>query len=184
MNRIGQLRFALKETFSRTEGWLIALLGAFFVLGLALVLSNLKLLGFIVHEERFTFGLKVKSAFEILWNTRVAFLHEGGFVTLILALLFGVNAALIDRYMRRQVQLHRAAGASAVGIVIGLLGVGCAACGSALFASLFGIGGALAFLPFHGQEFSWIGILCVTLSTFSLARKLAEPAACPIPEKS
>lgn len=181
--RIGHLRSALKETFSSREGWIAALAAALLVVLLSVVLSNLKLLGFILKEEYFSIGLKFKSVLQTLWGGRVTFAHEGGAVTLALALLTGVNVALIERYMRRQVRLHRAAGASAIGVLVGLLGVGCAACGSALFASILGTGGALATLPLRGQEFSWIGIVLVIISTFSLARKLVEPEACAIPEK-
>jgi hypothetical protein len=127
--------------------------------------------------------LKLKSLLQILWGGRVSFAHQGGSVTIALALLFGINAAFIERYMRRQVRLHQAAGASAIGVLVGLLGVGCAACGSALLASLLGTGGALAALPLRGQEFSWIGIVLVIASSFSLARKIVEPEACGIPQK-
>lgn len=182
--KLAHLRAALQETFSSLEGWLVAFGGFAFIVLFAVILSNLKLLGFILHEEYFGIGLKLKAMFQTLWGGRVAFLHKGGASTLVLAMLFGVNAAFIERYMRRQVRLHQAAGASAFGVLVGLLGVGCAACGSALFASLLGTGGALAALPLRGQEFTWLGILLVLLSTFSLARKLVEPEACIRPEKT
>ncbi len=183
MKRIGYLRAAMKETFSSPEGWIVAFAGCAFIVLFSIVLSNLKLLGFILNEEYFSFGLKVKSVLQTLWSGRVTLAHAGGSVTAALALLFGVNAALIERYMRRQVRLHQAAGASAIGVLVGLLGVGCAACGSALLASLLGAGGALAALPLRGQEFSWLGIALVVFSTFSLARKLVEPETCKIPQK-
>lgn len=183
MKRIAHMRAALKETFSRPEGWIVFVAGFIFVVLLGMTLSNLKLLGFIFRESDFSLSLKLSSAVQTVWGGRVAFRLEGGFVTLLLAFFFGLNAALIGRYMRRQVQLHQAAGASVIGIAVGLLGVGCAACGSALLASVLGVGGALAFLPFHGQEFSWLGILLVSLSSFSLARKIAEPETCAIPQK-
>lgn len=181
--RLGHLRAALKETFSSPEGWIVAFSAALLVALSSVVLSNLKLLGFILNEKYFGLGLKFTSVLQTLWGGRVTFVHEGGAVTLGLALLSGVNFALIERYMRRQVRLHQAAGASVIGVLVGLLGVGCAACGSALFASLLGTGGALAVLPLRGQEFSWVGIVLVIISTFSLARKLVEPEACAIPER-
>ncbi|WKZ29631.1 MAG: hypothetical protein QY323_02775 [Patescibacteria group bacterium] len=179
--RFRHLLSALKETFSTTEGWLVAFGGFAFILLFAAVLSNLKLLGFIAQEDYFSLGLKLKAALQTLWGGRVTFLHKGGPLTLALAVLFGINVAFIVRYMRRQVRMHRAAGASALGVLVGLLGVGCAACGSALFASLLGTGSALAALPLRGQEFTWLGIALVLLSTFSLARKLVEPEACARP---
>jgi hypothetical protein len=182
--RIEHLRAALRETFSSPEGWLVAFGGSACIVLFSVVLSNLKILGFILNEDYFSFGLKLKSVLQTLWGGRFTFGHEGGSVTLVLAGLFGVNTAFIERYMRRQVRLHHAAGASAIGVLVGLLGVGCAACGSALLASLLGTGGALAALPLRGQEFSWIGIVLVVLSTFSLARKIVEPEACAMPAKT
>ncbi len=182
--RIRYLHSALKETFSSLEGWLVALGGFAFIVLFALTLSNLKLLGFILQEEHFGVGLKLKAVFQTLWGGRVAFMYKGGTLTLVLATLFAVNAAFIERYMRRKVRLHQAAGASAAGVLVGLLGVGCAACGSALFATLLGTGGALAVLPLRGQEFTWLGILLVLISTFSLARKIVEPEVCAVPPKS
>ena len=187
MTKTAYMRAALKETFSRPEGWIAFVAGFVFVALLAMILSNVKLLGFIFHERTFSTGFKVTSALQTIWGGRVTFRHEGGYVTLILAFLFGLNAALIERYMQRQVQLHHAAGASVIGIVVGLLGVGCAACGSAVLSSLLGAGaavGGVAFLPYHGREFSWIGIVLVIVSMFGLARKIVEPEACAIPEKN
>jgi hypothetical protein len=113
-------------------------------------------------------------------------MHDGRWPVLLMALLFGLDAALIAHYMRRQVRLNKVAGASAVGVVIGLLGVGCAACGSVFLTSLLGLGtalGVLAWLPLHGQEFTWLGVVIVVGSVFSIAKKIVDPEACAIPKK-
>ncbi|HJV32919.1 MAG TPA: hypothetical protein VJ694_02725 [Patescibacteria group bacterium] len=182
MKRLKQLRIALREAFAGPSGYVAAFLGALFVLLLSLSLASMSLLRFTFRESEFPFALKLRTAAEVLWNGRLVFVHEGGWVALPLAALFGLNAALVYRYMREQVRVNHAAGASVVGIVIGLFGVGCAACGSVLIASLLGVG-AVAALPFHGQEFAWLGLAVTAVGTLTIAEKIADPVACKIPTK-
>lgn len=184
--RLVHLREALQETFSDPKGWLAAVFGALFVLLLAMLLPSLNLIDFVFSERLFDGRLKTVTAAQVFWNSRILLLHDGRWPILLMAGLFGLNAALVVHYMRRQVRLNRAAGASALGVVIGLLGVGCASCGSVFLTSLLGVGatiGALSWLPLHGQEFTWLGILIVLASMFSIARKIVEPEACAIPGK-
>lgn len=181
MKRLEQLRVAVGKAFASPSGWIAAALGALFVVLLTVALPNLKLLGFTFGASEFSLGLKLRTAIEVLWNGRLAYTHPGGWVALPLAALFGLNAALVFHYMRDQVRVNHAAGASVAGILIGLLGVGCAACGSVLLASLLGVG-VIAALPFGGQEFAWLGLIIIAASTFSIAEKIADPN-CRIPPR-
>jgi hypothetical protein len=181
MKRLQQLRIAFRESFAAPSGYVAAVLGAAFVVLVSVTLASLNLLRFTFREAEFPLALKLRTAAEVLWNGRVVFAHEGGWLALPLAALFGLNAAMIFRYVRAQARVNRAAGVSAVGIVIGLLGVGCAACGSVLLASLLGLG-AVAALPFHGREFGWLGLAVTVVSTFMIAEKIADPN-CRIPGK-
>lgn len=182
MKRFRQFRIALRESFAEPSGYAAAVLGALFVVLLTASLANAKLLRFTFHESEFPLGLKLRTAAEVLWNGRLVFAHEGGWVALPLAALFGLNAALVFRYMRDQVRINHAAGASVAGILIGLLGIGCAACGSVLLSSLLGAG-AIAALPFGGQEFAWLGLVIMAAATMNIAAKIADPVACAIPTK-
>ncbi|HTK60066.1 MAG TPA: hypothetical protein VL283_02575 [Candidatus Baltobacteraceae bacterium] len=182
MKRLRQLRLAVREAFAFPSGYVAAALGALFVLLLTVALPNMKLLGFTFGASEFSLGLKLRTAAEVLWNGRLIFAHEGGWVALPLAALFGLNIALVYHYMRDQVRINHAAGASVAGIIVGLLGIGCAACGSVVLTSLLGLG-AVSLLPFHGQEFAWLGMAVIVVSTFSIAAKIADPAACKIPKK-
>jgi len=182
MKRLQQLRIALRESFAQPSGYVAAVLGALFVVLLTLSLASMSLLRFTFHESEFPLALKLRTAAEVLWGGRLVFAHEGGWVALPLAALFGLNAALVYRYMREQVRVNHAAGASVAGIVIGLLGVGCAACGSVLLASLLGVG-AIAALPFHGREFAWLGLAVTAVGTLTISEKIADPAVCKIPAR-
>lgn len=181
-----QLRQALKEAFSEPPGWLFAGAGTLFVLFLAMLLPSLGLLRFIFGEPIFDGGFKAVTAVQVLWGARLSLLHDGRWPLFLLALLFGLDAALIAHYMRRQVRLNRSAGAGAAGMLVGLVGIGCASCGSVFLTSLLGLGttvGIIRDLPLHGEEFTWIGILAIAASVLSVAGKIAAPEACAIPQK-
>lgn len=53
-----------------------------------------------------------------------------------------------------------------IGVALGIVGGGCAACGSALLATAFGTGavGLLAVFPFGGAELPWIAAGVIALS--------------------
>jgi len=72
---------------------------------------------------------------------------------------------------------------STVGLVLGVLGIGCASCGSLVLASLFsllGLGGVFAMLPFGGVEFAVIGLIMLVISTYYLLKKIHDPMVCKI----
>lgn len=105
-------------------------------------------------------------------------------VTLLLSLLVGINLALFVYALRtRSSTKSGAAGTTSVsGIVGGLLGVGCAACGSLLVtAALPGVlGAAVTALPFGGEEIGVLGLILVGVSIYYLARDIATPTGtCP-----
>lgn len=78
---------------------------------------------------------------------------------------------------------RRVGGASGiVGLVSGVIGVGCAACGSFLITSLSLVGatGLLTFLPLEGGEFGIIGIALLGYAVYQLAQKIINPLICNI----
>ena len=69
------------------------------------------------------------------------------------------------------------------GFVSGLLGIGCAACGTFILSSvlaLVGAGGVIAFLPFGGQEFGFLGVILIVYATYWTSRKINEPFICEV----
>lgn len=72
-----------------------------------------------------------------------------------------------------------------LGVVLGTLGAGCAACGSAALAgilSLFGAGGLLTLLPLDGLEFSVLALVVLLLSIYWVAEGLrgGRVNGCPV----
>lgn len=105
--------------------------------------------------------------------------------TIALAILFGIYIALFTYLLQNRIkQIRKDSVASGVlGIGIGTLGVGCAACGPLLipgFLSLIGAGGAIALLPFGGSEFGLIGVILLVLAIAAVVRQIENPAMCRI----
>jgi hypothetical protein len=99
--------------------------------------------------------------------------------------LIGVNTAMLVYHLREHALSTAQGTTSAVGVVLGTLGAGCAACGSAVLAgilSLFGATASLAFLPLDGLEFALVAFIALVLSIFWLARGMrgGEIDGCPV----
>lgn len=70
---------------------------------------------------------------------------------------------------------------SGFALTLAVLGVGCAACGAVILSavlSFFGVGGLLAYFPYHGVEVGYLGLFLLVLISYSLAKRLAHPLTC------
>lgn len=99
--------------------------------------------------------------------------------------LFGVNLSMLAYHFKENGVSVREGSGSAVGLFLGVLGAGCAACGTAVLAgilSVFGVVGGLAFLPFDGIEFSVLAALTLLVSVYWIADGMrgGEVAGCPV----
>jgi len=156
------------------------------VLGLTLfVLSqNLPLTGFLL-----TGSLPLDSRVVIL-TQQYPFVGTNydaiqGVLLLVTALLIGVNTAMLVYHVREHALSAAQGTTSVAGVVLGTLGAGCAACGSAVLAgvlSLFGATASLTFLPLEGLEFALVAVVALVLSVFWLARGMrgGEINGCPV----
>ena len=65
----------------------------------------------------------------------------------------------------------------------GVLGVGCAACGSLLLGVVLpslGAAGALAALPLNGEEFGILSVALLFASLLLISKNIAGSIACPL----
>ncbi len=95
-----------------------------------------------------------------------------GLALLVVAVLLGIDLAMVTYHIREHGVSLESGGGSAVGALLGTLGAGCAACGPALLVgllSLFGAAGALTLLPFEGLELTGLAALALVLSIFWIA---------------
>ena len=106
--------------------------------------------------------------------------------TLILAvlgsLLGGINLSLAYTYIRiRGDAILKSGLYSGIGLFLAFLGIGCAACGTALLSVIlgfFGFSAMLSLLPYQGQEIGYIGLIILSMATYVLARKVSTPLVC------
>ena len=149
----------------------------------AVWLPNLKLLFSILADPRVPFLDKLKLPADLLGSIGTNFSILAASYTIIIALLFGVNVSLtIYNLKLKKLRFLGAEGAvGGLGVASGILGIGCAACGSLIFLSVLGTAtgaGFIAMLPLKGGEFGIIGIILLGVATYLLARQMGKPPLC------
>lgn len=101
-----------------------------------------------------------------------------------IAILTGLNIAFVFNQVGKRAKMYKESGAGIMGMIAGMLGVGCAACGSVVLSSLIGIGATsqlIGFFPLKGFEFTILSLLLLLGSTYFLARKAgAQTTICKI----
>lgn len=98
----------------------------------------------------------------------------------IVGILFGMNIIIIIRkikFLKTQGGIKLTAGAG----ILSIATAGCASCGLSVI-SLFGLGGAIAILPFGGTELYFVAIAALLLSLRYNLKAIYK--ACNIPVKS
>lgn len=178
----------LKQVFTNHRYVAIALIATVAVFIFATWLPNLGLVWQITRSASVPLADKLQILAALVGSIETNFTLFSALSTIVIAVLFGTNVAMIAYYLnlRRQfIGEGRLTGAttSLGGLASGLFGVGCAACGTFVLGpvlSLAGAGGLLALLPFGGQEFGVLGIGMLGFSLFLTARKIGEPLACPV----
>jgi len=104
------------------------------------------------------------------------------FITLItIGILFGMLFSLIA-YKTNMVKTTsgKIGTFGSIGIFLGILAPGCAACGIGLL-SIFGIGAAaLSFLPFDGLEISLLAISILGFSVFKISKDIKKGVVCEV----
>jgi len=161
----------------------VAVVVSLVVVALAAWLPNLHLVTKTMASSTLTLWQKTNLITSLLGSLRTNFTPLSRLVTLITAGLAGVQVSLLVYYLRQTAKLQRTMGASVVGVVTSMLGVGCASCGSVILTSLIGFGSAsaiLGVLPFRGQEFGFLGIGILMIAIYLTLKKINDPLACGV----
>lgn len=164
----------------------LAIVVAFIVLSAALLLPNTNLIAQIYNSDSLSVVGKMSFILDIYGSIFTNFTTLSAFTTITTSVLFGINISLLLYYIRRRQSAatgRSAEWSSLGGIISGVFGVGCAACGSVVLSTLlttFGAGGLIALLPFHGAEFGILGLLLLSASIWYLTKRINDPLICPI----
>ncbi len=157
---------------------------AFVVLSAALLLPNYDSIVQVTTSDSVNLGVKLSFLASLYGSLITNFTLISAGYLLTTAILFGINISLLIYYIRRQqVKSDNIAAhlTSLGGIVSATFGIGCAACGSIILTALlttFGAGGLILWLPFHGVEFSVLGIILLCFSVYYLSKKISNPLVC------
>lgn len=177
------LQMAFGEVFANTSYIALASALAIAAFLFAVWLPNFGLIGEVFSTSSAPLVAKLKVAISLLGGigTNFSFLSAG--YTIAIAVLFGVNIAMIVYFLKRtRARLARQDVAVGFGgIASGALGIGCAACGSFILStalSSFGAASALVILPLRGGEFGVLSVVLLLISLTLISKKIAAPLIC------
>lgn len=176
---------ALQKVFWKPLYALIALVTSAVVFAFAVWFPNISLIVEIMGHPGISFSQKLDLPISLLGSIATNFTLLSASYTIAIALLFGVNLAMTIYFLRRKISEVRQSGVATgfIGLASGVLGMGCAACGSLLLTSglsLVGASGILAFLPLAGGEFGILGVILLLASIYLIAKQIQNPAICKI----
>ena len=186
-NYLNDIWKAFNEVFARALYIAIASVLALAAFVFAVWLPNIGLITDIFKTSSTPLASKLKIAVNLLGGISTNFSTLSATYTIAIAILFGINIAMIVCLVRKK-HSELAGGSVAAGfgsIASGALGIGCATCGSFLLTTIFsslGITGALALLPLQGGEFGILSVVLLVTSLAIISNKIAEPLICK-PEK-
>lgn len=176
---------ALKKVFSKKVYWFISISIPMIVFIFSVWLPNFKLISKVFTNSSATLYDKVKILYSLIGSIGTNFSAFSASYTISIAILFGLNIAMVAYYIRQRKIFLRQSGAatSFSGLIAGIFGIGCAACGTIILGPILvavGAGGILVFLPFGGQLFGVLGVLILGFSIFFNAKKIEKPLTCDI----
>ena len=180
-----RIAHALTLTFTRPLYATVAIVVSIAVFALSVWIQNLHLLIIILSSAAST-RLKFDIFLSMLGSIATNYSLFSASYTVAIAVLFGINIALVVKFFAIRKSHIRSSGTTAssfLGLVSGMLGIGCAACGTFVLVpllSLFGAAGLVAFLPFGGEEFGVLGVLVLLFSIYSISIKLTNPQVCKV----
>ncbi len=177
----------LQLVFSKPLYSALLLAVSFIVLSVAILFPSIGLIKTLWQHESVSvieIGLLIIRLYGSLGTNFTLF---SAVYTILIALLFGLQVALLTYYVRsvqRKVTNLASVGAGSIGgLISGFFGIGCAACGTFLLSSLlvlFGAGWLLAWLPFGGEEFSLLGVGLLIYANYALVQKITTPRVCEV----
>ena len=175
---------ALQKVFRNPRFTLLAIAVAVAVFLFAVWLPNFGLIKSVAFDSSVSLENKINLPIQLIGSIATNFTVLSALYTILIAILFGMYIAMIAYFLKRRIKEVGQGGIATgfLGIMSGVLGVGCAACGSFLLTSLslVGAGGVLAFLPLGGSEFGVIGAVLLALAIYMTTKQIVNPLVCKI----
>jgi len=175
----------LQKVFSRLRYSIIALVISILIFTFSVWLPNFKVIGSVWSSQSATFINKVSFLWALYGSISTNFTVVSATYTILIAILFGISISMLIYYIKARRVSNRKLGAttSIGGLVSGIFGIGCAACGTFLLTSalaVIGAGGIIAYLPVGGEEFGILGVILLSSSIYLTAKKIQDPLLCAV----
>ncbi len=180
---MGSLIKSLKVVFIRPSYIILALAFSFLIFLVSIWLPSWESIKFFIISDFFSIGVKIKILAGTLGLIKTNFNLVSAMIVIALSILSGINMAMFIFYLKRRITLQKSANLGFIGIVSGLLGVGCASCGSVVLSTIIGLSATTSFigiLPFGGHEFGILGLAVIILSIYLIGKKIPNPLLCRI----
>ena len=178
------LHTAFREVFARTGYIVLASVLALIAFAFAVLLPNFELIFGLLNNSSAPFVTKISIVASLLGGIVTNFSLLSAGYTIAIAVLFGINIAMIVYLTRKRRQLGgKTVSVGVGGVVSGLFGVGCASCGAFLLTAVLssiGAVGILAYLPLQGGELGLIGVALLAVSLVLISKKITQPLMCKI----
>lgn len=176
---------ALQKVFRKPQYALFAFVISVVVFTFAVWLPNLSLIVKVMGHPGIPLTQKLDLPISLLGSISTNFTLLSASYTIVIAILFGMNLSMLVYFLRRRVAEVKQEGIATgiFGITSGVIGIGCAACGSFLLTSilsLVGVSWILTLLPLRGAEFGILGVILLFISLYMTAKKIQNPAVCKI----
>ena len=170
---------ALQKVFRKPMYIFLAFVTSFVVFAFAVWLPNISLIISIMGHPGIPFLQKVNLPISLLGSITTNFTLLSASYTIAIAVLFGINLSMIVYYLKRRITNIKQSGITTgfLGITSGIIGIGCAACGSVLLMSilaLFGASWVISLLPLRGGEFGIFGVILLALSLYTIAKQMCK----------
>lgn len=177
------MKAAFTKVFRNMRYTMFAIAVALTVLFLAIWFPNLRLIAAVVFSPGTSVAEKVALPISLLGSIWTNFTPTAATYTIAISVLFGVYCAMLIYSLRRRIRAARGGdlAMSVMGIASGVLGIGCASCGSLILLwglSVLGAAGAFALLPFGGMEFGILGVVLLIISIHLIAKQIQNPLVC------
>ena len=166
----------------RKDSRLVIICTTIFLLLLLIITQNGSGAYSVFSFESLPFWKRLYLSLSSLFDIKNTFTPGSLILATLGSLLGGINLSLAYTYMKIRGEVIIKSGLySGVGLLAAFLGIGCAACGTALLSVIlgfFGFSAMLSVLPYQGQEIGYVGLIFLSFATYFLAQKITAPNVC------
>lgn len=182
---LNNLRVAFGQVFAYPSYAALAGVLAILAFLLAVWLPNLGLIGEVLSGSNAPLAAALGIALSLLGGIGTNFSLLSAGYTIAIAILFALTTAMIACLVKQR-RIAAAGPSITIGsgaLASGVIGVGCAACGSLILGVVLpslGAAGALAALPLNGEEFGIVSVALLSVSLLLISKNIAESSTCPL----